>query len=92
MIDPRFLVRARVVLAKSLNLNEISYHPFGAQPRKVFFQGLIELGRKANRPEAQKLFELARPSFEKAVGGGAFERGSSWPISVGFYAFRRSQG
>ena len=59
MIDRDF-GSARNVLQKS-DLNEISYTPSGATP-KSFLQGLIELaeGRQA---DAQKLFELARPSF-----------------------------
>ena len=63
MIDRDF-GSARNVLQKS-DLNEISYTPSGATP-KSFLQGLIELaeGRQA---DAQKLFELARPSFEKAA-------------------------
>jgi tetratricopeptide (TPR) repeat protein len=63
MIDRHF-GEARRVLQNS-DLNEFSYAPAGATP-KSFFQGLIELaeGRQA---DAQKLFELARPSFEKAV-------------------------
>jgi len=63
MIDRDF-GEARNVLQKS-DLNEISYTPSGATP-KSFLQGLIELadGRQA---EAQKLFELARSSFEKAA-------------------------
>jgi TolB-like protein/class 3 adenylate cyclase/Tfp pilus assembly protein PilF len=63
MIDRDF-GEARNVLQKS-DLNEISYTPSGATP-KSFLQGLIELaeGRQA---DAQKLFELARPSFEKAA-------------------------
>src|SRR5207247_6783377 len=63
MIDRDF-AEARRVLQNS-DLNEISYTPSGATP-KSFLQGLIELA-EGKRAQAQKLFELARPSFEKAV-------------------------
>src|SRR5438874_1102428 len=63
MIDRNF-GEARNVLQKS-DLNEISYTPSGTTP-KSFLQGLIELA-EGKQAEAQKLFELARPSFEKAV-------------------------
>src|SRR5438045_7657756 len=63
MIDRDF-AEARRVLQNS-ELNEISYTPSGATP-KSFLQGLIELA-EGKQAEAQKLFELARPSFEKAV-------------------------
>jgi TolB-like protein/Tfp pilus assembly protein PilF len=45
--------------------NEISYTNAGATP-KSFLQGCIELA-EGKQAEAQKLFELARPNFEKAV-------------------------
>ena len=63
MIDRDF-GEARRVLQKS-DLTEVLYTSSGTTP-KSFFQGLIELadGKPA---AAQKLFELARPSFEKAV-------------------------
>jgi len=63
MIDRNF-GEARNVLQKS-DLNEISYTPSGTTS-KSFLQGLIELA-EGKQAEAQKLFELARPSFEKAV-------------------------
>ena len=63
MIDRDF-GEARNVLQKS-DLDEVSYTPSGTTP-KSFFQGLIELA-EGKQAEAQKLFELARPSFEKAV-------------------------
>ncbi len=63
MIDRNF-GDARNVLQKS-DLNEISYTPSGTTS-KSFLQGLIELA-EGKQAEAQKLFELARPSFEKAV-------------------------
>src|SRR5437660_12359847 len=63
MIDRDF-GEARNVLQKS-DLNEVSYTPSGTTS-KTFFQGLIELA-EGKQAEAQKLFELARPSFEKAV-------------------------
>src|SRR5256714_1369000 len=63
MIDRDF-GEARRVLRNS-DINEISYTNAGATP-KVFFQGLIELA-DGKQEQAQKLFELARPSFEKAV-------------------------
>jgi len=63
MIDRDF-GEARRVLQNS-DLNEVSYTPSGTTP-KSFFQGLIELA-EGKQAEAQKLFELARPSFEKAV-------------------------
>ncbi len=63
MIDRDF-GEARNVLQKS-DLNEVSYTPSGTTS-KSFFQGLIELA-EGKQAEAQKLFELARPSFEKAV-------------------------
>jgi TolB-like protein/class 3 adenylate cyclase/Tfp pilus assembly protein PilF len=63
MIDRDFAA-ARTALQTS-DLNEISYTNGGATP-KTFLRGCIELaeGRQA---QAQKLFELARPNFEKAV-------------------------
>jgi len=63
MIDRDFAA-ARNVLQRS-DLNEISYTPSAATP-KSFLQGLTELA-KGKQAEAQKLFELARPSFEKAA-------------------------
>ena len=63
MIDRDF-GEARNILQKS-DLDEVSYTPSGTTP-KSFFQGLIELA-EGKQAEAQKLFELARPSFEKAV-------------------------
>jgi tetratricopeptide (TPR) repeat protein len=63
MIDRDFAA-ARNVLQNS-KLNEISYTPAGETP-KSFLEGLIELA-EGKQAEAQKLFELARPSFEKAV-------------------------
>jgi TolB-like protein/class 3 adenylate cyclase len=63
MIDRDFAA-ARTALQTS-ELNEISYTNAGATP-KTFFQGCIELA-EGKQVEAQKLFELARPSFEKAV-------------------------
>src|SRR2546430_8653778 len=63
MIDRNF-GEARNVLQKS-DLNEISYTPSGTTS-KSFLQGLIELA-EGKQAAAQKLFELARPSFEKAV-------------------------
>src|SRR5437588_2271983 len=63
MIDRNF-GEARNVLQKP-DLNEISYTPSGTTS-KSFLQGLIELA-EGKQGEAQKLFELARPSFEKAV-------------------------
>src|SRR5882724_6885680 len=63
MIDRDF-GEARNVLQKS-DLSEVSYTPSGTTS-KSFFQGLIELA-EGKQAEAQKLFELARPSFEKAV-------------------------
>ena len=63
MIDRDF-GEARRVLQNS-DLNEVSYTAAGATP-KSFLQGLIEVA-EGKQAEAQKLFELARPSFEKAV-------------------------
>jgi TolB-like protein/Tfp pilus assembly protein PilF len=63
MIDRDFAA-ARNVLQRS-DLNEISYTPSAATP-KSFLQGLTELA-KGKQAEAQKLFELARPSFERAA-------------------------
>jgi tetratricopeptide (TPR) repeat protein len=63
MIDRNF-GEARRVLQNS-DLNEVSYTGAGATP-KSFLQGLIEVA-EGKQAEAQKLFELARPSFEKAV-------------------------
>src|SRR2546423_3969847 len=63
MIDRDF-GEARNVLQKS-DLNEVSYTPSGTTS-KSFFQGLIEVA-EGKQAEAQKLFELARPSFEKAM-------------------------
>jgi tetratricopeptide (TPR) repeat protein len=63
MIDRDF-GEARRALQNS-ELNEISYTPAGGTP-KSFLQGLIELA-EGKQMEAQKLFQVARPSFEKAV-------------------------
>lgn len=63
MIDRDFGA-ARVALQRS-PINEISYTNAAATP-KSFFQGCIELAQ-GNNTEAQKLFEMARPNFEKAV-------------------------
>jgi len=63
MIDRDFGEAGRVL--KNSDLNEVSYTAAGATP-KSFLQGLIELA-EGKQAEAQKLFELARPSFEKAV-------------------------
>src|SRR5436190_6698674 len=63
MIDRDFAA-ARDLLQRC-DLNEISYTPAGVT-QKSFHQGLIEVA-EGKQAEAQKLFELARPSFEKAV-------------------------
>jgi TolB-like protein/class 3 adenylate cyclase/Tfp pilus assembly protein PilF len=63
MIDRDFGA-ARVALQTSA-LNEISYTNAAATP-KSFFEGCIELA-EGNNAQAQKLFELVRPAFEKAV-------------------------
>lgn len=63
MIDRDFGA-ARVALQTSA-VNEISYTNAAATP-KSFFQGCIELAEGDNA-KAQKLFELVRPIFEKAV-------------------------
>ena len=63
MIDRDF-VAARTALQGS-DVNEISYTNAGATP-KSFLQGCIELA-EGKQAQAQKLFELARPNFEKAV-------------------------
>jgi len=63
MIDRDF-GGARAVLQNS-ELNELSYTNAAPTP-KSFLQALIELA-EGKQAEAQKLFELARPSFEKAV-------------------------
>src|SRR6266699_2253370 len=63
MIDRDFGA-ARGVLQNS-DLSELSYTN-AALTAKSFLQGLIELA-EGKRAQAQKLFELARPSFEKAV-------------------------
>ena len=63
MIERNF-AEARAVLQNS-ELNEIAYTNAASTP-KSFLQGLIELA-EGKQAEAQKLFELARPSFEKAV-------------------------
>ena len=63
MIDRDFGA-ARVALQKS-PLDEISYTNAAATP-KNFFQGCIELAQ-GNNTQAQKLFELVGPIFEKAV-------------------------
>src|SRR5438034_186215 len=63
MIDRDFGA-ARGVLQNS-DLSELSYTNAALTP-KSFLQGLIELA-EGKRAQAQKLFELARPSCEKAV-------------------------
>ena len=63
MIDRDF-GGARTALQMS-EVNEISYTNGGAIP-KSFLRGCIELA-EGKQAEAQKLFELARPNFEKAV-------------------------
>jgi TolB-like protein/class 3 adenylate cyclase/Tfp pilus assembly protein PilF len=63
MIDRDFGT-ARAVLQNS-DLGELSYTNAAPTP-KSFLQALIELA-EGKQAEAQKLFELARPSFEKAV-------------------------
>ena len=55
---------ARTALQTS-DLNEISYTNAGATS-KTFLQGCIELA-EGKQTQAQKLFETARPNFEKAV-------------------------
>ncbi|MFN2541497.1 MAG: tetratricopeptide repeat protein [Chthoniobacterales bacterium] len=63
MIDHEFAA-ARSALQQS-PLNEFSYTNAAPSP-KSFLQGCIELA-EGKQTEAQKLFELARPSFEKSV-------------------------
>ena len=63
MIDRDFAA-ARTALQTS-DLNEILYTNAGATP-KTFLQGCIELA-EGKQTQAQKLFEMARPNFEKAV-------------------------
>lgn len=63
MIDRDFAA-ARTALQTS-DLNEISYTNAGATP-KTFLQGCIALA-EGKQTQAQKLFEAARPNFEKAV-------------------------
>jgi len=63
MIDRDFAA-ARTALQTSA-LNEISYTPAAATP-KSFFQGCIELAQ-GNNTQAQRLFELVGPIFERAV-------------------------
>jgi TolB-like protein/Tfp pilus assembly protein PilF len=63
MIDRDFGA-ARTVLQNS-DVNEISYTNAAATP-KSFLQGFIELA-EGKQAQAQKLFEFARPNFEKAV-------------------------
>ncbi|TMP94311.1 MAG: tetratricopeptide repeat protein [Verrucomicrobia bacterium] len=63
MIDRDF-GGARTVLQNS-EVNELSYTNAGATP-KSFLQGSIELA-EGKQAQAQKLFELARPYFERAV-------------------------
>src|SRR6266513_2328291 len=55
---------ARAALQNS-ELDEIAYTNAASTP-KNFLQALVELA-EGKQAEAQKLFELARPSFEKAV-------------------------
>jgi len=65
MIDRDFGA-ARTVLQNS-EVNEISYtNADAAATPKSFFQGCIELA-EGNNTQAQKLFELVGPIFEKAV-------------------------
>ena len=63
MIDRDFEA-ARAALQKT-ELKELSYTNAGATP-KSFLEGCIDLA-ESKQAEAQKLFELARPNFEKAV-------------------------
>jgi TolB-like protein/class 3 adenylate cyclase/Tfp pilus assembly protein PilF len=63
MIDRDFGA-ARTALQTS-DLNEIAYTNAAATP-KSFLQGCIELA-EGKQTQAQKLFETARPNFEKAV-------------------------
>jgi hypothetical protein len=63
MIDRDFAA-ARTALQTS-KVDEISYTNAGTTP-KSFFQGCIELA-EGKQTQAQKLFELARLNFEKAV-------------------------
>jgi TolB-like protein/Tfp pilus assembly protein PilF len=63
MIDRDFAA-ARAALQTSA-INEIAYTLAAATP-KGFFQGCIELA-EGNNTQAQKLFELVGPVFEKAV-------------------------
>ena len=63
MIDRDFGA-ARMALQTSA-ANEISYTNAAATP-KGFFQGCIELAQ-GNKTQAQRLFELVGPIFEKAV-------------------------
>ena len=63
MIDRDFAA-ARTILQNS-SVNEILYTNAAATPKR-FFQGCIELA-EGNNTQAQKLFELVKPVFEKAV-------------------------
>jgi TolB-like protein/Flp pilus assembly protein TadD len=63
MIDRDFDA-ARMALQKS-EVSEMSYTNAGVTP-KTFLQGCIDLA-EGKQVEAQKLFELARPIFERAV-------------------------
>ncbi len=63
MIDRDFA--AALTALQTSELNEVSYTNGGATP-KSFLQGCIELA-EGKQTQAQKLFELARPNFEKAV-------------------------
>jgi TolB-like protein/Flp pilus assembly protein TadD len=63
MIDRDFAAARQALQASGVD--EISYTPAVSIPRS-FLQGLIELAQ-GNQTEARKQFELARPSFEKAV-------------------------
>lgn len=63
MIERDFAA-ARAALQQSA-FNEISYTNAGTTP-KSFLQGCVELA-EGKTAEAQKLFETARPTFEKAV-------------------------
>jgi Predicted integral membrane protein len=63
MIERNF-AEARAAL-QNTPLNEIAYTNAASTP-KTFLEGCIELA-EGNQAQAQKLFELARPAFEKAV-------------------------
>ena len=63
MIDRDFGAASTVL--QNSQVDEISYMPAGSTS-KSFLQGLIKLA-EGKQTEAQNFFELARPSFEKAV-------------------------